>query len=254
MEEKDLCYICLDHKGTLVAPCTQCNALVHKKCIQEQLDRKNYTCGACQKRFETENKRKVNYHDCRGGFGYIVLMIILTITNWIGMPLLYFGTTVTDFDSMALASFLLLLPVIITISTSQFPCCGQWYWTDPCWRWYTVCCANNGCCCVNHHYNGWNKKKYVIQSIMAVVLEIVLVVVSHLIGNPILIWLYDIDEWFTWRTSLAGLVACYIVVGILMILYFGLCCPLCCLLDHYSEDRVVIKNLKKTKKKKVIDV
>lgn len=253
-QEKDTCYVCLSSKGTLVIPCIRCNGLVHKKCIQEQLDRGNYICGACKQRFDTENKKIVNYHQCMGSCGQGFLMFILMIINWFGMPLLYFGSSLVDFDSLALASLLLLLPVMVTISTSQFPCCWKWYWDDPCWRWHDIWFNKRDCCCIGYGEQGWSKKKYTIQSVFLIVFEIVLVVVSHLIGNPILDWLYDIDESFTWRTSLAGLIICYIVFGILMIIYFCCYCPCKCVLARYSEDKVVIKNLDKRKNNQTLNV
>lgn len=50
-----------------------------------------------------------------------------------------------------------------------------------------------------------------------------LIVIAHLIGNPIIKSVYGMNVPFTWRTSLAGLVVYYIIIGVfLVILIIGL--------------------------------
>src|SRR3990172_13214280 len=99
-----LCYICLDQKKTkdLIKPCDTCNIVAHVDCIQAQLDKKNFKCGVCRTKFNTTKKTKINYHDCCRGCGSIMLNIFFEIINWIGLPILYFGKTLVDFDNVAL--------------------------------------------------------------------------------------------------------------------------------------------------------
>lgn len=257
LKEEDICYICHgphNKKEELVMPCDQCNAYVHMKCIQEQLEKKDYNCGNCRKKFETTTKKQFDRTRCLNGCGYGMIIVIMAIINCIGLPLLYLGSSITDFGWIQFAALLLLVPPVVYTTTHHSQCCCAWYWTVPCWRWYTVCVTESSCICTGYGMQDFTKKMNVIQLVVTVAIEIVIVVSGHLIGNPILIWLYDIDEWFTWRTGLAGLVVWYIVLTTLLIIYFGCYCLALCFIDHYSEQTVVIKGLEKNKYGSVVNV
>lgn len=252
-EKDDRCYICLDEDSDkdLIQPCQHCNTFVHITCIQEQLDRKNYKCGSCRKNFETKTKRKINHKKCMKGCGGVLLHIFLELMNWIGLTLFFFGATVADFDAIAIMGWFLLIPLQICTTVMYVGCWG-WYWTEPCWKWYTVCRNDSSynCfpMCSNHDRRDYDKTRSLKQKAVTLVAEILIVVFCHLVGHPLLIWAKDIDEWFTWRTSFTGLVLFYVVVASLAALYFGIYVPILYSIDRYSDQTVVLKHLDKKKR------
>ncbi len=79
---------------------------------------------------------------------------------------------------------------------------------------------------------------------MAILFSIVILIVSlaHIIGYPIIKFIFNRDDFFTWRTSLAGLVVYYIILGIiLLIIIIAKSAPAIynCTIEKFSEPQVI---------------
>ena len=61
------------------------------------------------------------------------------------------------------------------------------------------------------------------------------VIFAHIIGYPIIKYIYNKDDFFTWRTSLAGFIVYYIIIASILVFSIIFCCiyHIC----HYTIDK-----------------
>lgn len=211
----DICYICLSDKPPLVVACDECDAPVHQKCINEQVRQGNNECGKCREELDYNKVDSINYNEC----GKDTLMGIVTIFYWIitlvGLPLLGLGKSVADFEDGGIGT------IFMTIGFSALflqcpPCCG---YTIAFNKWIHWDCQ----CIQNRYYEG--RYKNVVTMLILALFQILVILISHCIGYPIILWVFDINEFFTWRTSMAGYVCILIlIIGVITILIFVFWC------------------------------
>lgn len=121
------CYICLGNgqREPLVSPCTQCNALAHQPCINEQVRQGIVDCGACKQELQYETTTKFKCHcDCCTIDNFKMCIptkkeVLIGLYNFlqiVGYSLLVFGTSIVTFHIGILIIFL-----IITMIMMGFP-------------------------------------------------------------------------------------------------------------------------------------
>ena len=87
----------------------------------------------------------------------------------------------------------------------------------------------------------YRRNKNIVTMLILALFQMWIILISHCIGYPIVLWLFDVDEFFTWRTSMAGLVCILILsFGIFIVLGIGFVCWLILkgIIKQYDEPQV----------------
>ena len=223
---EEVCYICLSNNGDLITPCQQCKKPVHKDCIEEQINHDS-RCGNCRNNLPVIQKREIQWSKCCIDFGKVLYLIWFHIFTLIGLQLLALGKTIINWEEGAIATIFIVFPFA---GFFQYPpCC---YYDMFFWRRDETDRTNN-----------YKSRRSYITILGVMIFEIIIIVIAHGIGHPIILFLFGIDEFFTWRTSLAGLISIYILVATgLIILCIGAvgCCIKDCIKDSYSSTTTVL--------------
>lgn len=217
------CYICLNGTGQLVRPCNNnlCSARCHQDCLKKQVVYNKPKCGICQGRI-VRNAKKINVNKCCKTYMkliYVFLMIsigsALTIMNALGKTV---ATTWIQCHISTPCDDGAVLTILLTLF---FFCMSFWQghlWS--CGR-DTPCCDCTSCkkCCVYDIFCcGTLRSQLKYKSYMTIFIMFLisnsLICLAHMIGYPIIKHLYGKDDFFTWRTSLAGYVVYMIIGGI----------------------------------------
>lgn len=208
---QNICYLCMQSDGILITPCTQCSVLAHEKCINEQLKHNNLECGQCKSKLSTTSVKKLNYKSCCHNITSIIL-VLLSWLSLITLPLLILGSTVTNWEPVGLYVMLLLIPV----------CPYLFIQTLPNTKNYLAFRNQDGkfnIHFVNEQNNEFSETRYQKHLLGTIVISHLLVFMAHVIGYPILIWLFDIKEFFTWKSGFAGVIIFYLLVLVGALLY-----------------------------------
>ena len=215
-QETTTCYICLNTDGTnglLVSPCTQCTALAHQSCINEQVRKGIDTCGMCNNQLKYDSNRKFQY-DCRcctfDELKYCLpskkstLIILYMLLQSVGYALLVLGKTITA-DLVVSLTFFFVSLCLMFIFVTQIEAC-----------------LRRNCEYDNSEGNYWSKSKQIITRLLAIVFMTSSIMFIHMIGyffNLLMGW--D-DEFFTLMPFISGCVI--IMATILLIMLIGLSC------------------------------
>ena len=218
---QNTCYICLYPGDNLLRPCvnTRCKGRVHRECIALQYTSDNTKCGICRSNIfvNDNNTKKFDTNTCCKQYLKIIYNVFIIIVGSISIILLALGKTLASWtdceygssdpcDGPAVGTIFFTIPLVILFW--QFPMC--------------CCCKYNIFCCGSLKQR-INHKSYITMGILFLV-AIGLVVLAHVIGYPIIKYMFDKDEFFTWRTSTAGFVVYCILVGfgVLCLIIFGI--------------------------------
>ncbi len=230
---KYVCYACLEMKDNMVKPCDtkSCKARLCSECIKKQVDTNNDKCGICRnpiviKRGEFNRTKfckklaKISYFWFLIVFGS-AFTFLMALGNILQNPLVRCisfvecnNKSMCDYnmkrpcDDGSMVTLISTIPFILLFSQGHFiNCCCN----DPkFWKYNIFCCGNLR--------EKLRFKSYLTMTIMFFVSN-GLIVVAHLIGKPLIKDKFNIDNTFTWRTSLAGFVVYAIIIAIIIVLY-----------------------------------
>ena len=219
-----VCYACLSESESLVdkdlvRPCTNenCTARIHKECLAQQLKSDIKMCGICQSPIHVNEDTEFNKTNCVIYFLKRICNILILLIGPSVLILLALGKTITNWQSCS--------------GPSNGPCddwaIGTIFFTVLLWPLFfqfQICdCKYHIFCCASIKQK--LKWKSIITMNIMFVISCGLVILAHCIGYPIIKYMFELDEFFTWRTSLAGFVCYSIIVGcgIIIIIIIGIC-------------------------------
>jgi hypothetical protein len=202
----------------MVRPCNNnnCSARVCKQCIKEQVNADNKICGNCRQPIII---KKGNFNILKCSIQY--LKVIYTILLLLGGTILTFlnalgKTSVAKLnmcdnafkpcDSGMLGVIALTIPFLFL------------FWQGHLWK----CCISGSKCCIYDIFcygdlrRTLKYKSYLTMTIMLFVSNL-LIMFSHFIGYPIIKYYFHKDDFYTWRTSLAGYIIYIIIIAIIFI-------------------------------------
>lgn len=227
-----ICYICLQSTGNFVRPCdnTKCSARCHRECIATQISYNNAKCGVCKQHIvkkpgEINRKKcwgmccynfiKVLYDLCMLTIGSIIVFL-MALGKTITVPWVNCGK-VSPCDDGAVGTIFFVVPFLAMF-------------------WQFRLCKCEGKCCVYHIFicesiKHRMKCKSRLTIFIMFLIANMLVFVAHGIGYPIIRFYFHKDEFFTWRTSLAGFVIYAIIIAAGLIC-FVIYCIYYCIEDH----------------------
>ena len=196
----DRCYICLSSKEPLVYPCKQCHAPVHEDCIQKQIDY-DTKCGTCKKNLPLKEQKTLNTQGCYRDIGLLFLSIFFFAYQIVGINLLIVGSGIgnNDFNIESIFSMMLYMPMMFLLQCPPWFHYNLFFWEED-------------------YYNE-NLKKSVLTIIGIIILEPIVIMFGHGVGYPIVRYMFGYDEFFTWRTSMAGGVVVYAILIFLSIIW-----------------------------------
>ena len=208
-----VCYACLSDSESLVdkdlvRPCTneKCTARIHKECLAQQLKSDIEKCGICQSPIHVNEDTEFNKTRCIMYLLKLLNHILILLIGPIALILLALGKTIGNWQSCykfrsdiicddgaigAMFFTILLWPLFF-----QVPFCKI--------KYHIFCCES---------IKQKLKCKSTITMNIMFVITCGLVILAHCIGYPVIKYMYKMDVFFTWRTSLAGFVCYLIVVG-----------------------------------------
>jgi hypothetical protein len=266
------CYVCFSEVGQLLRPCVNqnCNARICKECLVKQVKIRNENsrkCGICRENIAVR-KGPVNKYRCFEKYlkvFYVWFMLlggsVLTFLNAFGKSV---GWHLIDCgyvkegpcDSGLAGTFFLTIPFLMIFWQGHiFEGCGRYdrHLCCNCYGSFNFCCAKgkgywryNIFCCGNLKKT-LKYKSYITMFVMFLFANS-LITIAHCIGYPIILHQFSKDEFYTWRTSLAGFVVYIIAIatGLLSWLIYGIYkCLLWNAENQFSEDEygvVVIEN------------
>jgi hypothetical protein len=234
MSNNDKCYACLDTDGEFVRPCAnpQCTATIHPTCLQQQYQ-SNKNCGICREPIITHQVKirgQFNETKCCGACIKVLFLVIGTIGLFSLLIMMALGNTSmlwircnnTKFstkqfylcDDIGILTIFATLPFIAMILLS------------PRWLYQYYDCDNDAC--LNNSYSPC--LVYVAKYVVA----IMFIIGAHAIGTTLLKEYFQMHEFFTWRSYLAGFV---VYCLILVIPLAGIICwrLWCCIRDSWFD-------------------
>lgn len=217
MNDIDICYICKKPGEDLVKPCAtvNCPNRSHRICTAQQF-KSGRKCDECQEPIIQVITKNFNTYRCCQIYLQRLFLIFMVICGPLSVILLTLGKTLTTWiicpdrappnyrtcDDLAGVGILISLPLSMVFY--QFPnCC------------YCCCCPYDIFCCAP--LNKILKYKSELTMGTLYLLSYALVLLAHGIGYPIIKSLFGIDEFFTWRTSMAGFIVYYIITVIIIL-------------------------------------
>jgi hypothetical protein len=237
--DKTECYICLGTDGPFVRPCsnTRCTIRGHKECIAKQAQKTNDKC-PCSTKFVSTSKvdRKRCWSLCCHRFIKVFLHLFIMIGGSIATVLMALGKTVVN-------------PWIQ---------CGPRYEVHPCddgavgtifftflffplfWQFHCRCNPNVDKCCRYHIFKCDDlKDRMIFKSKLTMFIMLLganlLVIFAHLIGYFPIKYYFHKDDFFTWRTSLAGFII-YAMIIALLLLALAIWCIYKCIEDSAIQN------------------
>lgn len=207
-----ICYVCLGTDGPFVRPCNnqRCSARLHPHCIKEQIETnsKLNKCGVCKNNIVTNKGKNINIKKCfekylKGIYLFVMMtfgsssLFIMALGNTTTAPWIHCGTfgQVHPCDDGAIGTLFFVLPFLALFW--QFRCC----------------CKYNIIKCESLK-DKIRYKSYITMFLM-LLLANSLIFFAHVIGHPIIKYMFGRDVFFTWRTSLAGFIVYAIVLTVI---------------------------------------
>ena len=218
MTENDphICYICLQPHNESFRPCDNelCTARVHQACLKQQYGTFAKECGNCRNPIIINKNKIFNNEQCCITYLKIFYMMFMFLFGSASIVFLAIGKTINYDFSSSPKCFNCNVADIIFI----------FFWLTPFilmfWQFPERFCGTCWCCCNQWEYDIFQyitnrkiKYKYYITMLIMYFISVLLVFVSHAIGALVLKVMYDIDEFFTMRTSFAGIMVYYIIIG-----------------------------------------
>ncbi len=245
------CYVCKQMKSHVVKPCKtkNCSARICPECIKIQVKTYNNTkCGLCTKQIVITRKAEINYNKCLEAYikiFYVLFMFvigpIITFLNALGKTInlrwINCNPTTSPCDDGAVGTIFFVILFIIPIWQGHLT-------GDGCCKCSECSCAKCGCrpgkCCRYDIFCcGSLRQKLKYKSYLTILIMFFisngLIVLAHCIGQPIIKSLFNNDDFYTWRTSLAGFVLYtgLIALGFIMIIIYGI---YQCLMDNAKQN------------------
>ncbi len=240
------CYACKQMKHHVVKPCKtpNCSARICRECIKIQVATyDNKKCGVCTKPVVVTRKGEINYNKCLEAYikiFYVLFMFvigpIITFLNALGKTInirwVNCNPNVSPCDDGAVGTIFFVVLFIIPIWQGHlFQCCCKCRCGD-------CGCRPNKCCrydifCYEPLRNKLKYKSYLTILIMFFISN-ALIVLAHCLGQPIIKSLFNNDDFYTWRTSLAGFILYtgIIAFGFIIVLIYGI---YRCLMDDAKQ-------------------
>lgn len=229
--DQNICYACFTNEKKLLRPCnnTLCTARLCEDCLMKQYSTKNIKCGICRSPFSvTQISEEFDASECCSWYTKFFYMFFMMIGGLVGLVLLALARTVTnpwvqceknvspcDDGAMGLIIFTLLFALMYF----QFPLCHD----ADCSRGIPGRCCKYNIFCWFTNKNKIKHKSYLTMAIMYF-FACMLILLAHGIGYPIVKSVYGYDLPFTWRSSLAGFVVYFIIIGFILVglIIFGI--------------------------------
>lgn len=232
--ENHPCYACLEVKNRMIKLCKTdgCNGRICNECVKKQIQTKNNKCGLC--RGDAVISYAINFKKCGLAYGkgiYLGFMFVLgiisvflnalgktVVTPWIKCK----GGVNETCDDLGVLLIFLTFPFVLLFfqgfcCDSCCFCCDCCYWGNnkrKCWRYDLFCCS----------FRDKIKYKTYITLFLMICISNILIMFAHFIGYFIVKHKFGKDDFYTWRTSLAGIVVFWMIigVGILGFLIYGI--------------------------------
>lgn len=209
--EENKCYICLNTEGSLVRPCNNslCTATVHPLCIEEQYKLLKQ-CGVC--RSDIIKRNKFNKFRC---FQYyyqcclLILSILVCILSPLAFVILSLGKS--PFNIKFCTNLELNIKEISCENEAPFSILISFVLSIPFMSYvYTTFIMDK---CNNQNSMYWS----VWKPLNLFTIPVIYILLCHSVGYFIIKYILDIDEFFTYKTSLAGVVLTVIILIILIL-------------------------------------
>lgn len=219
---EEICNLCNQLGIKLIKSCNnpKCLAKSHSKCLTVQHKLGNTSCKLCKKSIKI--KKEFNKIKCLKFYFGIIYTFLMLIGGSIAIVLLSLGKTVNSWvtsgcnvwkegqnpnpcDNGALFTILCVLPFIFSIWQIPQLYCGS----NSYYRYNIFFCLKP--------YKNTKGRAYVSMAILFLILNSI-VILAHVIGYPIIKFIFNKDDFFTWRTSLAGFVVYYIILGTILLI------------------------------------
>lgn len=228
----ETCYVCEKSEGELFRPCgtTTCTSRAHRACIELQ-SKAGKKC-ECQGPIVCIANKNFNLTKCCELYTKIFYAIFMVICGPISVILLSLGKTFIrpwitcppGPPNYATCDDLGVLLIFISLPLGM-----MFYQFPPCCEYSIFCCGP---------LKQIIKWKSQLTTSILYLLSYGLVILAHGIGYGIIKSMFGIDEFFTWRTSMAGFVVYYIICATIIVVTI-IICTCCCIytstVDNFTE-------------------
>lgn len=239
------CYVCQSPESdmnTLIKPCDnpKCTGRLHITCATEQLIHNSNNsnnnsnakkCGNCQNPITIKTKKKFNSTRCCSQLLKSIFTVVMILIGTFSPIIIALGTTITHW--------------IDCESTKIKPCdtggVGVVFYSLPFafafWQFPQCCCCKYNIFCWFPSKDKIRWKSYLTMIIISIISNC-LVAFAHVIGNPIVKSMFNMDVPFTWRTSLAGFIVYTLglaFVLLILAIYNISHCIINCVEEQFSE-------------------
>ena len=228
------CYVCKEMKDYVVRPCnnSKCSAIICRECIKQQVGTyQDNKCGVCREPIVIVKRGEINYTKCLESYikiFYVIFMFfggaIITFLNALGktINIRWINCDVSPCDDGAVGTIFFVILFLIPIWQGHLTCCKGNDVGCKCIGCSEDRCRHNKCCrydifCCSSLRQKLKYKSYLTILIMFFISN-ALIALAHVIGQPIIKSMFNKDDVYTWRTSLAGFV---VYTGLLIVILIG---------------------------------
>jgi hypothetical protein len=218
------CYACLEVKNRMIKLCQTdgCTGRICNECVTQQIRNKDKKCGLC--RGDAIVSYTINLKKCGVAYGKMIYLWFMFVVGSISIFLNALGKTVVgpwircgggdvNCDDLGVLLIFLTFPFLLlffqNFCCNDCNCCPCCYNSKrKCWRYDLFCCS----------FRDKIKYKTYISLFLMICITNIVIMIAHFIGYFIVKYKFGRDDFYTWRTSLAGFVVYWIVIG------FGILC------------------------------
>lgn len=237
IEISKMCSVCKSNNSAnkLVKPCTNdsCYARVHEECIVNWTKQGYVVCNVCHQRLAMYEYTTFNFKDCCGMFVRFFTTFLIMLCSPASLFFLLEGKTINcmiqhacpDIENTLAYFFGISLIIGSSISYgSLFFCCTIPYECD----------------CFFDKVK-YDEDKHYKAALIICGLWHLLLLLFHLFGIPVIKFIFNDTDYFTIKTSIAGLVVCAIITALIALgslifcLYFYL-------KKRFSETKIIVGN------------